>query len=128
MAHQSRGHGHGPGLGLGHGLGLGLGLGLGHGLGHGVGLGLGLGHRLGLGLGLGFRHDFGLDLRSARPEGRRRAGKDRLQSYRIAAGSADEVRAALLVAAAWGWLPEPALAAPLALLDRLLALTWRLTH
>ena len=61
-------------------------------------------------------------------EGRRRAGKDRIQSYRIAAGSADEVRAALLVAAAWGWLPEPALSAPLALLDRLLALAWRLTH
>ncbi|HEV8324281.1 MAG TPA: four helix bundle protein [Myxococcota bacterium] len=61
-------------------------------------------------------------------EGRRRAGKDRLHSYRIAAGSADEVRAALLVAAAWDWLDGASVAEPLRLLDHLLAILWKLTH
>ena len=35
-------------------------------------------------------------------EGRRRVGKDRLHLWRIASGSADEVRTALRVAEAWG--------------------------
>ena len=59
-------------------------------------------------------------------EGNRRAGQDRLQFFRIAAGSAAEVRAALEVARAWGMLG----AAPAAEseLDRVLAMLWRLTH
>ncbi|MEW6744208.1 MAG: four helix bundle protein, partial [Planctomycetota bacterium] len=61
-------------------------------------------------------------------EGSRRHGKDRLQLYRIAAGSADELRTALRVALAWGELDRPAVAEPLVLLDRVLAMLWRLTH
>ncbi len=59
-------------------------------------------------------------------EGNRRTGKDRLQFFRIAAGSAAEVRAALEVARAWGMIG----AAPAAEveLDRVLAMLWRLTH
>ena len=37
-------------------------------------------------------------------EGNRRNGQDRVQFFRIAAGSAAEVRAALEVAAAWGMI------------------------
>jgi four helix bundle protein len=61
-------------------------------------------------------------------EGRRRSGADRLHHFRIAAGSADEVRTALRVAVAWGDLDLGELAEALRLLDRLLAMTWRLTH
>jgi len=61
-------------------------------------------------------------------EGSRRSGRDRRHHWRVAAGSADEVRAALRVAEAWGYV-EPALVAePLNLCDRVLAMTWRLTH
>ena len=59
-------------------------------------------------------------------EGARRAGRDRVQFYRIAAGSAAEVQAALAVARAWGDLgpcPEAE-----ALVDRVLAMLWRLTR
>ena len=59
-------------------------------------------------------------------EGRRRTGKDRAFHFRVAAGSASEVRVALQVAAAWGYVDEQALAEPLALVDRVLAMTWRL--
>jgi four helix bundle protein len=61
-------------------------------------------------------------------EGRRRAQGDRLHHFRIAAGSADELRTALRVALAWGDLDLGELAEALKLLDRLLAMTWRLTH
>lgn len=59
-------------------------------------------------------------------EGNRRTGKDRLQFFRIAAGSAAEVRAALEVAQAWGMVDlAPAVEAEL---DRVLAMLWKLTH
>lgn len=61
-------------------------------------------------------------------EGRRRAGKDRRHLWRIAAGSADEVAACLRVAEAWGYLESERFAEPLRLCDRVLAMTWRLTH
>jgi four helix bundle protein len=61
-------------------------------------------------------------------EGQRRAGRDRLHCYRIAAGSAAEVRGALTVATAWGYLTDEALAETRTLIDRELALLWRLTH
>ena len=61
-------------------------------------------------------------------EGRRRQGKDRQYHYTIAAGSADEVAAALDVAAACGWLETRAVKPALSLLDRELAMLWRLTH
>jgi four helix bundle protein len=59
-------------------------------------------------------------------EGARRTGRDRLHFYRIAAGSAAEVRAALAVAQAWGSLA--AVSEVDVLLDRVLAMLWRLTH
>src|SRR6185295_777642 len=52
-------------------------------------------------------------------EGRRRAAKDRLNRFRIADGSADELATALRAAQAWGYLDDPDLAAAKALLDRL---------
>jgi four helix bundle protein len=61
-------------------------------------------------------------------EGNRRSGLDRRRVFRIAAGSADEVRAALRVAVAWGELRGEAVAPALALVDRVLAMLWRLTR
>jgi four helix bundle protein len=61
-------------------------------------------------------------------EGRRRAGKDRIHLWRIAAGSADEVRACLDVANAWGYLEPSQLQQALDFVDRILAMLWRLTH
>jgi four helix bundle protein len=56
---------------------------------------------------------------------RNTAGNQRLR-FESAHGSANEVKAALAVAASWGWIGEAT--EPLAILDRLLALLWRLTH
>jgi four helix bundle protein len=61
-------------------------------------------------------------------EARRREGRDRAHLFRVAAGSAAEVRAALDVAQAWGHVDGAVLAAARALLDRELAMLWRLTH
>jgi four helix bundle protein len=61
-------------------------------------------------------------------EGARRAGRDRSHAYRIAAGSAAEVHAALAVAQGWGYIESTQAQAADALIDRLLALLWRLTH
>jgi four helix bundle protein len=51
---------------------------------------------------------------------------NRQKHFSIAHGSANEVKAGLCVAKAWGWIDECAHA--LSVLDRLLALLWRLTH
>jgi four helix bundle protein len=59
-------------------------------------------------------------------EGAGRRGMDRMQHYRIALGSALEVRGALDVACAWGYLEGCAGVA--AQLDELLAMLWTLTH
>ena len=61
-------------------------------------------------------------------EGQRRAGRDRRYHYRVAAGSAEEVRAALRTAAAWGYVDADTVARPLALLDRLGAMLYRMTR
>jgi four helix bundle protein len=61
-------------------------------------------------------------------EGNGRAGGDRQHHFRVAAGSAREVRAALAVAEAWGYLARAACAGALAEADRVLAMLWRLTH
>jgi four helix bundle protein len=61
-------------------------------------------------------------------EGRRRLGKDRIYHYTVAAGSADEVRAGLDVAQAWGYLEGDATQQAQALLDREAAMLYRLTH
>ena len=61
-------------------------------------------------------------------EGRRRAGKDRLHLWRIAAGSAAEVRTALHNSVAWGDLESERIEGALELLDRVIAMTWRMTR
>ena len=61
-------------------------------------------------------------------EGNRRVGADRLHHFRIAAGSAEEVRTALRVAEAWGDLEQPAIGEALQILDRLLGMLWRLVN
>jgi len=60
-------------------------------------------------------------------EGAGRFGGDRQHSYRIAAGSAREVRAALRVAQLWDYLDDSVVEAVDAVLDRQLALLWGLT-
>ena len=61
-------------------------------------------------------------------EGNRRRGKDRIYLWEVAAGSADETRSSLLSAEAWGYLDAEDIAEPLELIDRILAMLWRLTH
>src|SRR5437764_525981 len=61
-------------------------------------------------------------------EGQRRAGKDRLHLFRVAAGSAAEVRVALELAEAWGYLERAQLICARALLDRELAMLYRMTR
>ena len=59
-------------------------------------------------------------------EGRCRSGGDQRRFYEIAYGSAGEVRAALAVGVAWGWLDDRA--ELLATLDRLMGLLWGVTR
>ena len=59
-------------------------------------------------------------------EGNRLTKGNRPRHFSIAHGSANEVKAALQTAIAWGWIEQAS--EPLAKLDRLLALLWRLTH
>lgn len=59
-------------------------------------------------------------------EGQRSEKGNKRKHYAIAHGSASEVRAALLTAEAWGWIEGAS--STFALLDRLLALLWCLTH
>ena len=61
-------------------------------------------------------------------EGRQRKGRDRVNHYRYAAGSAAEIRGALRVAQAWGWIAPADTAPAMALLDRLCAMLYRLAH
>ena len=61
-------------------------------------------------------------------EGSRRRGQDRVHLFRIAAGSAAEVLAALDIAVAWGYIGEPTAEPSRQLLDRLLGICWRLTE
>jgi four helix bundle protein len=61
-------------------------------------------------------------------EGKRRTGKDRLHHWRIAAGSAEEVRGSLLVGEAWGHIDPKAVAPSLELLDRICAMLHRMTQ
>jgi four helix bundle protein len=61
-------------------------------------------------------------------EARKRTGRDRTHLFRVAAGSAAEVRTALQVAEAWGYVQPVTIAEPLELLDRIGAMTWRLTN
>ena len=59
-------------------------------------------------------------------EGRRRRGGDQRRFFDFAHGSASEILTALDTADAWGWIVDARKAR--AVLDRLLALLWRLVH
>ena len=61
-------------------------------------------------------------------EGTRRQGRDKKRVYRIAAAEAQELKAALAVAAAWGDVDAERIAAVLALAERLGAMTYRLAQ
>ena len=61
-------------------------------------------------------------------EGERRTGKDRIHLWRVAAGSAAEVRTALRVAEAWGDIESGKNHRSLELLDRVIAMLWKMTH
>src|SRR5262245_16993635 len=58
-------------------------------------------------------------------EGQRLTKGNKQKHYAIAHGSANEVKVALAAAQAWGWIDD--VADSRAILDRLLALLWRLT-
>ena len=60
-------------------------------------------------------------------EGRARAGKDRIHHWRIARGCAEELLAALRVAEAFGDIDLTSNSPALALLNRVLAMLYRLT-
>jgi four helix bundle protein len=60
-------------------------------------------------------------------EGAKRRGKDREHLFRTASGSVAEVRTALAVAIAWGYIDRESAARADALLDRLGAMLWRLS-
>lgn len=59
-------------------------------------------------------------------EGQRLTKGNKQKHYVIAHGSANEVKVALATAQAWGLIGDPT--AQRQILDRLLALLWRLTH
>ena len=61
-------------------------------------------------------------------EGNSRQGKDRAHFFRIARGSAEETRAHLRVALAWGWIRQEQIHSSLSLIDQELAMLWRLTR
>ncbi len=61
-------------------------------------------------------------------EGNRRQGRDRGHLWRVASGSAEEVRTALKVAAAWGYIDASQIDSVLADVDALQAMLWKLTH
>ena len=61
-------------------------------------------------------------------EGNGREGADRRRFFRIAAGSTEEARAHLRVALTWGWVEPKDVQQTLDLLDRQVAVLWRLTH
>jgi four helix bundle protein len=61
-------------------------------------------------------------------EGNGRNGRDRLQHFRVAAGSTREVRAELEVALAWGHVEASATEGALGEADRVVAMLWKLTR
>jgi len=61
-------------------------------------------------------------------EADRSQGRNVLARFHSAAGSASETRMALRVAVAWGHVSAEAAAEPERLLDRIIAMLWKLTH
>ena len=70
----------------------------------------------------------GVSVPSCLSEGAQRAGRDRLQLYRTSAGSAAEIRTQVRLAVAWGYLDRASADKVAELADRVVAMTWRLTH
>src|SRR4030095_13252922 len=60
-------------------------------------------------------------------EAARRAGRGRTQHFTYASGSAHELKAALGLVEGWGYVEPEQLAQARDLLDRVLAMLWRLT-
>ena len=73
-------------------------------------------------------HDAASSVAANVSEGNRRVGRDRLHLFRVAAGSADETRTHLRVAEAWGYVSIEQVKVSLELVDRVLAMLWRLTR
>src|SRR3954466_5952809 len=61
-------------------------------------------------------------------EGGKRIQKLRTYHFSVSAGSADELKTALEIAVAFGHIREESLAPALVLIDRELAMLWRLRH
>jgi four helix bundle protein len=61
-------------------------------------------------------------------EGNRRRGQDRIHLFRISAGSAAEVVAALELAEAWAYISASSMGSTMSKLDQLLAILWKLTE
>ena len=61
-------------------------------------------------------------------EASRRVGRDRQNRWHYASGSAQEARDGLLLAIAWRMVSAEAVEETLSLLDRVLAMLWRLEH
>ena len=61
-------------------------------------------------------------------EARWRRGRDKSNRFTFAAGSAEEAREALRIALAWGYVGEREAGPVLELLDRILAMSWRLIY
>ena len=61
-------------------------------------------------------------------EGSRRRGQDKVHFFRVASGSAEEVRTALRVAEAWGDLDEASVRPAFGTIDRVLRLLYGLTR
>ena len=61
-------------------------------------------------------------------EGVRRTGRDKKRAYRIAAAEAQEVRAALEAALAWGWVDDAAVTMARALAARVARVTCALAR
>lgn len=61
-------------------------------------------------------------------EASRRIGRDRSNRYRYASGSLAETRDALALSVAWKWIPAGDVEVVLGLIDRVLAMLWKLEH
>ena len=61
-------------------------------------------------------------------EAARRIGKDRTNRFRIASGSAKEIQGAIELALSWHFVTQEGVADLMSLLDRVLAMLWRLEH
>ena len=61
-------------------------------------------------------------------EGGKRMGKDRNYHFSVSAGSADELKTALEIAVAFGHVTDASLKPAMEMLDRELAMLWRLRN